>query len=76
MVGRTGAGKSTLGLALCRMVEIEAGSIHIGGDDTSQIELASLRRQITVIPQEPALFQGTLRFNLDPENTATDEELF
>ena len=75
VVGRTGAGKSTLAMALTRIVEIEQGHILIDGQDTKDIELASLRRQITIIPQESALFEGTLKYNLDPEGKIDEEEL-
>ena len=68
VVGRTGAGKSTICLSLSRIVEIVEGSILIDGVDISKIELAYLRSKITVIPQDPTMFTGTLRFNLDPDN--------
>lgn len=73
VVGRTGAGKSTVCLALSRIVELYGGKIKIDGVDISQINLHLLRSKITVIPQDPTLFTGTLRFNLDPENKVTDE---
>ena len=75
VVGRTGAGKSTLAMALTRIVEIEQGHILIDGQDTKDIELASLRRQITIIPQESALFEGTLKYNLDPEGNASEQDM-
>ncbi len=68
VVGRTGAGKSTICLSLSRIVEIVEGSILIDGVDISKVELAYLRSKITVIPQDPTMFTGTLRFNLDPDN--------
>ena len=75
VVGRTGAGKSTLCLALCRIVEAHSGSIVIDGVDISQIGLEQLRDKITIIPQDPTLFNGTLRFNLDPQGIYSDQDL-
>lgn len=75
IVGRTGAGKSTICLALCRIVEADGGSIFIDGLDISTIGLEDLREKITIIPQDPTLFEGSLRFNLDPVGTSTDSEL-
>ena len=72
MVGRTGAGKSTICLSLSRIVEIVGGSIVIDGEDISKLDLNDLRASITVIPQDPTMFTGTLRFNLDPESTCSD----
>ena len=75
VVGRTGAGKSTICLAISRIVEIFEGQIFIDGVDIGQIKLEDLRSRITVIPQDPTMFTGTLRFNLDPEGNNTDEEI-
>ena len=66
VVGRTGAGKSTLCMAMTRIVELESGSISVDGQDIAKIDLKALRDQITMIPQDPTLFTGSLRFNLDP----------
>jgi len=66
VVGRTGAGKSTLFTALTRIVELDGGKIEIDGQDISRVNLKILRDSITMIPQDPTLFTGSLRFNLDP----------
>ncbi len=76
IVGRTGAGKSSLLLALFRFVEASAGQILIDGTDIAACGTDSLRQAITIIPQEPTLFGSTLRFNLDPTGAASDEELW
>ncbi|KAI9506405.1 P-loop containing nucleoside triphosphate hydrolase protein, partial [Coemansia spiralis] len=73
VVGRTGAGKSTLSLALLRFVEASSGRIMLDGVDISKIGLEDLRRNVTIIPQDPVLFNGTIRFNLDPFNEYPDE---
>jgi ABC-type multidrug transport system fused ATPase/permease subunit len=78
VVGRTGAGKSTLAAALFRLVELEGGNITLDGVDLSTIQLADVRgRQngMSIIPQEPVLFPGTLKTCLDPFGDFTDEEL-
>ena len=75
IVGRTGAGKSTLCLALCRIIEKLEGSIKIDGVDIAEAGLADLRDRITIIPQEPVLFENTLRFNLDPQGKCSDKDL-
>ena len=75
VVGRTGAGKSTICMALTRIVELESGSIEIDGVDIAKIPLSELRDQITMIPQEPTLFSGTLRYNLDPFEEVSDKRI-
>ena len=75
IVGRTGAGKSTISLAISRIVEIESGSIKIDGLDISQLKLDHLRQKITVIPQDATMFTGTLRFNMDPQGNLPDDEI-
>jgi len=64
--GRTGCGKSTLTLALFRVVEPASGRVVIDGVDTATIGLADLRRGLCLVPQEPVVFSGTIRSNLDP----------
>ena len=66
VVGRTGAGKSTLVMALLRLVELEDGKIVLDGIDHRLVGLQTLRSHIAVIPQDPVLFSGTVKSNLDP----------
>eukprot|EP01041_Mallomonas_annulata_P007311 gene7311-14905_t len=72
IVGRTGAGKSSLVVALLRLVELDGGSITIDNIRTSDLGLRTLRAAIAVIPQDPVLFSGTLRSNVDPFRQHTD----
>ena len=76
IIGRTRAGKSSLFNALCRISEISDGCILIDGDDISKLDLYQHRKRISVIPQEPVLFSGTLRQNLDPFDEFTNQEIW
>ncbi|KAL1443227.1 hypothetical protein MTO96_046064 [Rhipicephalus appendiculatus] len=71
-----GAGKSSLLLALLRILKASKGRILIDGVDIAQVPLKELRRAITVIPQDPSLVRGTLRMNLDPTGAHSDEQLW
>uniref|UniRef100_A0AAQ4PBC7 ABC-type glutathione-S-conjugate transporter n=1 Tax=Gasterosteus aculeatus aculeatus TaxID=481459 RepID=A0AAQ4PBC7_GASAC len=76
IVGRTGAGKSSLALGIFRILEAAKGKILIDGVDIADVGLHDLRSRITIIPQDPVLFSGSLRMNLDPFDTYTDEEVW
>uniref|UniRef100_A0A674JF60 ATP binding cassette subfamily C member 9 n=1 Tax=Terrapene triunguis TaxID=2587831 RepID=A0A674JF60_9SAUR len=74
--GRTGSGKSSLSLAFFRMVDIFDGKIVIDGIDICKLPLHTLRSRLSIILQDPILFSGSIRFNLDPECKCTDDRLW
>ncbi|XP_054848807.1 ATP-binding cassette sub-family C member 6 isoform X2 [Eublepharis macularius] len=74
--GRTGAGKSSLAMGLLRLVEAAKGEISIDGVNIAQLGLHDLRSKINIIPQDPVLFPGSLRRNLDPLDEYSDEEIW
>lgn len=76
IVGRTGAGKSSMTLSLFRIIEAAGGKILIDGVDISEIGLHSLRSRLTIIPQDPVLFSGSLRMNIDPFNACSDDAIW
>ncbi|ELK01672.1 Canalicular multispecific organic anion transporter 2, partial [Pteropus alecto] len=76
IVGRTGAGKSSMTLCLFRILEAAEGEIRIDDLNVAAIGLHDLRSQLTIIPQDPVLFSGTLRMNLDPFDNYSEEDIW
>ncbi|KAF0684269.1 Aste57867_23733 [Aphanomyces stellatus] len=74
--GRTGSGKSSLMAALFRMAEGASGSIEMDGVNIASVALSTLRPRLTIIPQDPVVFSGSLRFNMDPSGLASDDDLW
>ena len=74
--GRTGSGKTTLAKCLFRLMEVSEGTIEIDGLDIAHVALSTLRQKITMVPQDPVLFAGPLRYSLDPANKCTDAQLW
>ncbi|MGZ5280118.1 MAG: ABC transporter C family protein, partial [Pseudobdellovibrionaceae bacterium] len=76
IVGRTGSGKTTLFQVLYRFIEASHGSVRIDGVDISTLDLERLRRSLAIVPQDPSLFMGTLRSNLDRYQEYSDEQVW
>jgi ABC-type multidrug transport system fused ATPase/permease subunit len=76
IVGRSGSGKSTLFLAFFRILPFHSGTISLDGIDITSVGVRELRKRLTIIPQDPVLFEGTLRSNLDPLDEHTDSALW
>lgn len=76
IVGRTGAGKSSLLTAILQLSEIESGRIKIDGVDIAKIGVTDLRSRLSIIPQDPTIFDGNIRHNIDPFGTHTDDQIW
>lgn len=75
-MGRTGSGKSSIANLICRLYPVTHGTIFIDGVDINTVGLTKLRRAVSAIAQDPSLFSGTIRFNLDPSNEFSDSEIW
>jgi ATP-binding cassette subfamily C (CFTR/MRP) protein 1 len=75
VVGRTGSGKSTICLCLFRILEPYEGTIYIDDEDITKMGLEILRKNLTIIPQDPCLMEGSLKYNIDPFNKSKNEEI-
>lgn len=76
VVGRSGAGKSSIAMSLFRLIEAAEGYVEIDCFDISRLGLHDLRSRLTIIPQDPAMFSGTIRFNLDPFDRYPDDRIW
>jgi len=76
IVGRTGSGKSSIFQCLYRITEVESGEVYIDNVNIGQLDLDELREHLVIIPQQPFLFSGTIRENLDPDNFYSDRQLY
>ena len=76
IVGRTGAGKSTIAASLFRLMEAASGQIIVDGVDIKRLRLKDLRSRLSIIPQDAVIFSGTIRFNVDPWEQESDEEVW
>lgn len=73
--GRTGSGKTSLIVSLMQMLNIQEGQIYVDGVDASTVAYDDLRTRLNVVPQDPFLLPGTIRFNIDPLHRASDDEV-
>lgn len=73
--GRSGSGKTSLILALLQMIETQGGRILVDGIDVATLSCTDVRSHLNIVPQDPFLIPGTIRFNIDPFETVSDEEI-
>ncbi|KAI1716433.1 ABC transporter domain-containing protein [Ditylenchus destructor] len=76
IIGRTGSGKSSLCNALFQLYDLKSGTIYLDSRDISKISLSRVRRSMAIIPQDPVLFSGPVRFNIDPEGEYSDDQIW